>query len=93
MAEQGIWNEAREITAYRPGQKVQIKHRPGIVDTIIAYDPMMVPPVILASDPQPRYPEELILVSQPAIGFDWRHPWAKTTTNSAISSRRHLVEA
>jgi hypothetical protein len=71
----GSW--AKEELAYRPGQKVEIKHRPGVIDTIIAYDPMMVPPVMLAIDPQPRYPEELTLISQPGAGFNWLNPWAK----------------
>jgi hypothetical protein len=93
MAEQVIWIEAREMAMYRPGQKVEIKHRPGVIDTVIAYDPMMVPPVILASDPQPRYPEELTLVSHPAIAFDWLNPWAKSTSNPAIPTRHHLVKS
>jgi hypothetical protein len=93
MAEQATWSEAREMAIYRPGQKVEIKHRPGVVDTVIAYDPMMVPPVMLASDPQPRYPEELTLMSQPATAFDWLHPWSKVTNNSSIPTNRHLVKA
>ena len=93
MAEQATWSEAREMAVYRPGQKVEIKHRPGVIDTVIAYDPMMVPPVMLAIDPQPRYPEELTLISQPAIAFDWRHPWAKAPIDRAIPNRRQLVKA
>jgi hypothetical protein len=93
MVEQAIWSEAREMAVYRPGQKVEIKHRPGVIDTVIAYDPMMVPPVMLASDPQPRYPEELTLVSQPAIAFDWLHPWSKVSIDRAIPTSRHLVKA
>ena len=93
MAERAIWNEAREMAAYHPGQKVEIKHLPGVVDTIIAYNPMMVPPIILASDPQPRYPEELILVSQPAITFDWLRPWSKSTRQSPIPTHRQPIEA
>ena len=93
MAEAATWSEAREMAIYRPGQRVEIKHRPGVIDTVIAYDPMMVPPVILASDPQPRYPEELILVAQPATAFDWLKPWAKVTSNPAIPSRRQLIKA
>jgi hypothetical protein len=92
MVERAIWNESREMSMYRPGQRVEIKCRPGVTDTILAYDPMMVPPVILASDPQPRYPEELNLVSQPAISFDWLHPWSKMPSNPVISTRRHLVK-
>jgi hypothetical protein len=93
MAAQVIWSESQEMAIYRPGQKVEIKHRPGVIDTVIAYDPMMVPPVMLANDPQPRYPEELVLVSQPAIAFDWLHPWAKTKSDPSISTRRQLVKA
>jgi hypothetical protein len=93
MAEQAIWSEAREMAMYRPGQKVEIKHRPGVIDTVIAYDPMMVPPVILATDPQPRYPEELILVSHPMSGFEWLNPWSKVTVKPTIPASRHLVQA
>jgi hypothetical protein len=93
MADQSAWSEAQEMAIYRPGQKVEIKFHPGVIDTIIAYDPMMVPPVILASDPQPRYPEELNLVSQPAIAFDWLRPWSKTAIDPAISTHRQVVKA
>jgi hypothetical protein len=65
------WNEGRERAIYRPGQKVEVKHRPGIIDTVIAYDPSTVPPIVLAIDPQPRYPEELNLVSAPRRVFNW----------------------
>ena len=81
MAEQAIWNEAQEMAVYRPGQRVEIKHRPGTIDTVIAYDPSMVPPVVLANDPQPRYPEELNLVSQPGGGFNWLNPWASSRSS------------
>jgi hypothetical protein len=93
MADQLTWNEAQEMAIYRPGQKVENKLRPGVIDTIIAYDPMMVPPVILASDPQPRYPEELNLVAQPASGFDWLRPWSKTASNPTSNPRRQVVKA
>jgi hypothetical protein len=93
MAEQASWSEAREMAIYRPGQKVEIKHCPGVLDTVIAYDPMMVPPVMLANDPQPRYPEELTLASPPGIAFDWLHPWAKVANKPQISTSRQLVEA
>jgi hypothetical protein len=93
MAERAIWSEAREMATYHPGQKVEIKHLPGVIDTVIAYDPMMVPPITLASDPQPRYPEELILISQPTTAFDWLRPWSKVANTSAIPDRRHLIKA
>jgi hypothetical protein len=85
IAEQAAWSESREMTAYRPGQKVELKRHPGIIDTVIAYDPMMVPPVILASDPQPRYPEELTLISPAGSGFNWSNPWSKVANVSKIS--------
>jgi hypothetical protein len=93
MAEQSNWSQAREMAIYHPGQKVEMKHRPGVIDTVIAYDRMMVPPVVLASDPQPRYPEELILISQPGRGFEWLNPWAKARNNHPIPMSRRLVKA
>ena len=51
--------ERQEAYQYRPGQRVELKQRPGVVDIIAEYDPMMVPPIQLVNDPQPRYPEEL----------------------------------
>jgi hypothetical protein len=77
MAERTIWNEAVEMFTYRPGQKVELKQRPGKIDTVIGYDPFMVPPVILADDPQPRYPEELTVISQPGNAFDWFNPLSR----------------
>lgn len=62
--------EAQEALLYRPGQRVELKARPGFVDAIVEYDPMMVPPIWLANDPQPRYPEELILISGLAV-MEW----------------------
>lgn len=54
------WQEACEFC---PGTQVELKQRPGYVDVIAAYDPMMVPPIWLCNDPQPRYPEELQIVN------------------------------
>lgn len=54
--------DRQESLEFRPGQKVELKNQPGVMDTIAEYDPMMVPPIWLANDPQPRYPEELTLV-------------------------------
>ena len=54
--------ERLEAYQYRPGQRVELKQRPGVVYTIAEYDPMMVPPIQLVNDPQPRYPEELNLL-------------------------------
>ncbi len=61
---QKIWQERREKAIYHPGQKVELKHRLGFIDTVIAYDPSTVPPIRLEIDPQPRYPEELNVISQ-----------------------------
>ncbi len=92
MAEQTNWSEAEEILSYRSGQKVEYKHRPGVFDTIIGYDPELVPPVILANDPQPRYPEELTLISQPGHAFDWFNPLARVRSASkTIKQPQSLV--
>jgi hypothetical protein len=93
MAEQTIWNESREMGIYHAGQKVEIKSRPGIVDTVIAYDPYMVPPIVLASDPQPRYPEELTLVSHPGQGFDWFNPLSRAMSAHKIASSRQAISS
>jgi len=60
------WQEAFK---YRPGQKVYVKYGSHAVDSIVSYDPMMVPPIVLANDPMPRYPEELELVTKPQISL------------------------
>jgi hypothetical protein len=89
MRERTDWQELpAEGSVYRPGQKVEFKHYPGKIDTVIAYDPMMVPPVILASDPQPRYPEELTLVDRVGTGFNWLNPWHKNIPRPAAPSDR-----
>lgn len=61
--------ETQEALKYRPGQRVELKQRPGVVDTVAEYDPMMVPPIWLANDPQPRYPEELNLLPNPVTNW------------------------
>lgn len=63
--------DQQEALKYRPGQKVELKHQPGMVDIIVSYDPLMVPPISLASDPMPRYPEELQLLPTPALNRSW----------------------
>lgn len=63
--------ERQEALKFRPGQRVQLKANPGVVDTIAEYDPMMVPPIWLANDPKPRYPHELNLVTSPMLGNGW----------------------
>ncbi|MFB2978452.1 hypothetical protein [Microseira sp. BLCC-F43] len=65
---QADW-ERQEAYQYRPGQRVELKQRPGVVDTIAEYDPMMVPPIQLVNDPQPRYPEELNVM--PKVPTHW----------------------
>lgn len=54
-----------EALIYQPGQKVELKSKPGTFDTIASYDPMMVPSIWLENDPRPRYPHELKVVVQP----------------------------
>lgn len=78
--DRATWSESQEMAIYRPGQTVELKNLPGIVDTIIAYDPGMVPPVILAIDPQPRYPDELNVISHVSRPFSWFKPRSKMTT-------------
>lgn len=51
-----------EAFIYRSGTLVELKAKPGTVDTIASYDPTMVPPIELINDPRPRYPHELRLV-------------------------------
>ncbi len=80
--DRATWSESQEMAIYRPGQKVELKHLPGIVDTIIAYDPCMVPPVILASDPQPRYPDELNLISHVTSPLSWLKSRSKPTNST-----------
>lgn len=69
-----------EALQYQPGQRVELKTRPGVVDVIAEYDPMMVPPIWLANDPKPRYPHELNLMARPVMGNVWsklsQHRWA-----------------
>lgn len=64
--------ERQEALQYRPGERVELKQRPGVVYMIAEYDPMMVPPIWLVNDPQPRYPEELNLL--PKRMSDWFNP-------------------
>ncbi|MFB2978477.1 hypothetical protein [Microseira sp. BLCC-F43] len=55
------WDEMFE---YLPGTIVELKDKPGILDRIDCYETMMVPPIWLADDPHPRYPDELRIVSR-----------------------------
>ena len=63
--------ERQEALKFCPGQRVELKANPGVVDTIAEYDPMMVPPIWLANDPKPRYPHELNLVAAPLLSNAW----------------------
>jgi hypothetical protein len=64
--------DRQEAHQYRAGQRVELKQRPGVVDIIAEYDSMMVPPIWLVNDPQPRYPEELNLL--PTVVPNWLSP-------------------
>jgi hypothetical protein len=84
MAGKTNWSEEQEMAMYRPGQRVELKNHPGTIATVLAYDPMMVPPVILDGHTQPRYPEELILLSPSTTSIDWFVP---RSVGRAIASR------
>jgi hypothetical protein len=71
------WEEA---WMYRPGQRVELKTKPGTFDTIAQYDADMVPPVWLANDPQPRYPHELRIIMHPLLRFDRAKSAIKSAT-------------
>jgi hypothetical protein len=56
-----------ELFEYLPGATVELIDQPGMTYTIEGYEATMVPPIWLVSDPRPRYPHELRIVSrQPA---------------------------
>jgi hypothetical protein len=63
--------DQQDALRYRPGQQVELKANPGIVDIITEYDPMMVPPIWLANDPKPRYPHELNVLVKPMMTISW----------------------
>jgi hypothetical protein len=86
-----MWSEAVEMLTYRPGQKVELKQRPGKIDTVIGYDRLMVPPVILANDPQPRYPEELTVIAQPGHAFDWLNPLSRIRAASKTAKHNQSL--
>jgi hypothetical protein len=88
--------DQQEALRYRPGQQVELKANPGVVDVITEYDPMMVPPIWLANDPKPRYPHELNVLVKPMIGMGWlrlskrssaRPPVRQSRVHIAIGSR------
>lgn len=63
--------DQEEALNYRPGQRVELKANPGVVDIIAEYDPMMVPSIWLVNDTKPRYPHELNLLPQQNKGMSW----------------------
>ena len=88
--------DQQEVSRYRPGQRVELKASPGVVDVIAEYDPMMVPPIWLANDPKPRYPHELNLVTVLDKGMGWLrlsnrgavgHPVRRKCDRLAITSK------
>lgn len=86
--------ERQEAYEYRAGMRVELKQRPGVVDVIAEYDPMMVPPIWLANDPQPRYPEELNVL--PSLVPNWFAQSGRSkarTRNSRYRSDRALEKA
>lgn len=86
--------EQQEAVQYRPGQRVELKQRPGAIDTIAEYDPMMVPPIWLVNDPQPRYPEELNLLAKPLrdwFGASSHHKFGDRTTSLGDRARERAL--
>src|SRR4028118_1797606 len=88
--------DRQEALRYCPGQRVELKQRPGVVDVITEYDSMMVPPIWLANDPKPRYPHELNVLVKPMMGIGWlrlskrssaRPPVRQSRVHIAIGSR------
>jgi hypothetical protein len=88
--------DRQEALRYRPGQRVELKQCPGVVDVIAEYDPLMVPPIWLANDPKPRYPHELNMLAQPIMGIGWlslskrpsaRHPVQQSRVQLATGSK------
>lgn len=80
--------DQQEAFEYRPGTRVELKQRPGVVDIIAEYDPMMVPPIWLLNDPQPRYPEELTLLPVPMRGVCWLKPVSRRRKASSTGQPR-----
>lgn len=88
--------DQQEALTFRPGQRVELKANPGVVDIIAEYDPMMVPPIWLANDPKPRYPHELNVLPKLVSGMGWlklpnrktaKHPVRKSSNPLAIASK------
>ena len=86
--------DQEEALTYQPGQRVELKDRPGMVDVIAEYDPMMVPPIWLANDPKPRYPHELNVLAKPVLGSAWLRASRRNQLKPlAQSPRCHLTPA
>lgn len=88
--------DQQEALFYRPGQRVELKANPGVVDVIAEYDPMMVPPIWLVNDPKPRYPHELNVLPKLVSAMGWlklpkrnsaRHPVGQSPHPLAIASK------
>jgi len=84
--------ERQEAYQYRPGQRVELKQRPGVVDIIAEYDPMMVPPIQLVNDPQPRYPEELNVLPKVPTHWFGEVGQSKLRTGNSRYSRSRVRE-
>ncbi|HEY9632503.1 MAG TPA: hypothetical protein V6D14_03800 [Coleofasciculaceae cyanobacterium] len=84
--------DQQEALRYRPGQRVELKATPGIVDVIAEYDPMMVPPIWLANDPKPRYAHELNLLPMSIMDSTWlRLSRRRSVGHPAGQSRAYLA--
>lgn len=81
--------ERQEASEYRSGMRVELKQRPGVVHIIAEYDSMMVPPIWLANDPQPRYPEELNVL--PNIIPNWFAPGGRSRAKTRNSRHRNSM--
>jgi len=55
------WDEMFE---YLPGTLVELVDQPGILYEIECYEAMMVPPIWLKGNPQPRYPHTIRIVAR-----------------------------
>jgi hypothetical protein len=86
--------DQQEALQYQSGTRVELKQRPGVVDIIAEYDPMMVPPIWLVNDPQPRYPEELALVPTTGMNVGWLKAVGESESAIAsfpVSKQQHKV--
>lgn len=86
--------EQQEALRYRPGQQVELKANPGVVDVVVEYDPMMVPPIWLANDPKPRYPHELNVLVKPMMSISWLRLSKRSAAKPPMrQSRVHIAPA